>query len=578
MEYGRLVVLGYSSYRVAMTKPSPTSSAFPTVNGLGCRSPVGVIGTPELAAMRKAEKERRVVGQMWEPIGDQNAQYALAKRPAGNGVKLRRFHHVYLRSSSSTASPSAATTNPKAELKHATKRMLHAVEAHAKAIPSSHRGDDVANTKSFFMCVPMNDTDAHASVTEYVADETTDMFQIGRMPCKQNDVVIPGPRVGASGTISRFAARILCYRDAPSQCRIYAGGFDASRRMSTAGHALKRCFRCGEWLKRVPSDHRCIDELMMVDATSNQHDEHEVAHIVTDLEDAEQVPIDGLTKNGVRVWLPEQRKWFEVSVNGNLYEIASRTASPPSTSRRSSANPETSVRHSAFNRPAEGVASGVPALLTNGAIIDLGGVQLQFQSRWSNQTAGEEDNLIRASMSMLGEVDGGDEATAASKLDQLNVQCPVQLHTLRFRRSTDGSDDVEDDQVPYVFPACGHVFGYERRIAKSKTCPLCRHAGNFVPLLLKENFQLVSRAERHAIPECVFNPCGHAISQGLAAHYAALLMPNGRAICPFCAVHLDTTTPFSRLYMYSESEPDTAPSSTASSSSSSPLSAETAEL
>jgi len=52
----------------------------------------------------------------------------------------------------------------------------------------------------------------------------------------------------------------------------------------------------------------------------------------------------------------------------------------------------------------------------------------------------------------------------------------------------------------------------------------------------------------------VFNPCGHAISSKLAHHYAALRMPNGRAICPFCAVHLDLRVPFSRLYLYCDSD------------------------
>jgi len=165
-----------------------------------------------------------------------------------------------------------------------------------------------------------------------------------------------------------------------------------------------------------------------------------------------------------------------------------------------------------------------------------------------------EDMLIDAMSPMVYGRGSVVVASVAKQLENLNVQCPVQLHQLRFTRPGPGEPEVPKAQVPHVFPACGHVFGYDKRIASAKTCPLCRAPGNLVQLLLKENSQLQSAAERHSIPECVLNPCGHAISSKLAAHYAALLMPNGRAICPFCAVHLDLRTPFSRLYLYSEDD------------------------
>ncbi|RLN67084.1 hypothetical protein BBJ29_004997 [Phytophthora kernoviae] len=235
------------------------------------------------------------------------------------------------------------------DLKGITTRIMQRIELTRSCsnVDNQRQSEDEsqsAMTDPFLMCVPMNDKDAFASVTEFHKDLSVDMFQIGRMPCRQNDFVIPGPRVGASGTIS-----------------------------------------------------------------------------------------------------------------------------------------------------------------------------------------------------------------LSTQLDRLNVQCPVQLHPLRFTRVTP-DEDIPLDQIPHVFPACGHVFGFEGRIASSHTCPLCRTPGSLVQLLLKENSQLQPAEEQNAIPECVFNPCGHAISSKLAQYYSTLLMPNGRAICPFCAVHLDLQVPFSRLYLYCDSD------------------------
>ncbi|GMF42454.1 unnamed protein product [Phytophthora fragariaefolia] len=437
------------------------------------------------------------------------------------------------------------------------------------------------------MCVPMNDKDPFASVTEFHADPSTDMFQIGRMPCRQNDFVIPGPRVGASGTISRYAARIVCSREPPYECRIFAGGFDAARRMTTAGHAFKHCPRCGAWAKRVATDHTCVLQTLMEPSRNvagkgffglvnksnttllgeevkhyidETREDGPLEHFEVDIADARELPVDGLTKNGVRVWLPERKQWFEVSVNGRLYAIESRTVdekeTPPSStssngsSRRRHHEGALRSRSGAFNRPTANAEDLAP-ILTDGAVIDLGGVQLQFQTNYRSELDAKADNseLLEAPV-VYGRAT---LSSVSTQLERLNVQCPVQLHSLRFTRASPG-EDVPLDQIPHVFPACGHVFGYEKRIARSHTCPLCRTPGSLVQLLLKENSQLQSAEEQHAIPECVFNPCGHAISTKLAHHYSVLLMPNGRAICPFCAVHLDLRVPFSRLYLYCDSD------------------------
>lgn len=616
MEYGRLVVLGYSSYRVASVQAPPRSENLPRSQssfGLGVASsssdnngsddaeaqssasrttaaPPRSLGSSISAATNgNYSSSKKSLGQLWEPIGDQNAQYILQRRKRANGVALTRFHHFRSTVKAKSSSSSSSHARSK-DIQAVTTRMMQSIDEQrvrdAEALTHNdnnviHSSDASTDTRSsaataprdasaYLMCVPMNGSDAHASVTEYALDPTRDMFQIGRLPCRQNDFVIPGPRVGASGTISRFAARIVCARAPPYECRLYAGGFDVQRKMTTAGHALKYCAGCSAWFKKLPLDHSCVAgaQLPTTRRASNQasHIRDDSAraslsassstaladmnHTELAMSDSSDVPIDGVTKNGVRVWLPEHKQWFEVSVNGNLYAIENRTASSSSSSARalSSSSSSAVVRHSTFNRPVSG-SDGVPPILTDGAIIDLGGVQLQFQTTHRAMPRTGERLSLSDDDSVAGR---RTESSVVAQLERLNVQCPVQLHTLRFTRAESSDDAMDPIEIPHVFPACGHVFGYEERIASSQVCPLCRHPGFLVKLLLKENSQLQSAAERNAIPECVLNPCGHAISRKLAAHYSKLLMPNGRAICPFCAVHLHPTTPYSRLYLYSE--------------------------
>ncbi|KAG6615174.1 Protein pellino [Phytophthora cinnamomi] len=592
MEYGRLVVLGYSSYRVDMVRRPRSGSAqlAPPSFGLSDAGDESGAHAHELSSSSSSSSSaahKRSLGQTWQPLGDQNAQFVLERRTRANGVRLRRFHHVRpideLQDSKHGANGAVAK-----DLKGITTRIMQRIEAVRSRTIGDNQSEDAAEISPavvpFQMCVPMNDKDPFASVTEFHADPGADMFQIGRMPCRQNDFVIPGPRVGASGTISRYAARIVCSREPPYECRIFAGGFDAARRMSTAGHALKHCSRCGAWLKRVATEHACVMQTLMEQSRDGSGDkgffgrvkrsnnsllggdvkhyidetseDGPLEHFEVDVRDASELPLDGLTKNGVRVWLPELKQWFEVSVNGSLYAIESRTVDEKTaSSSSSSSNGGHRRRHhdgavrsrsGAFNRPTANAEDFAP-ILTDGAVIDLGGVQLQFQTGYRSELeAKAENNELLEAPVVYG------RATLSSvsiQLERLNVQCPVQLHSLRFTRAAPG-EDVPLDQIPHVFPACGHVFGYEKRIASSHTCPLCRTPGSLVQLLLKENSQLQSAEEQHSIPECVFNPCGHAISTKLAHHYSALLMPNGRAICPFCAVHLDLRVPFSRLYLY----------------------------
>ncbi|CAI5719057.1 unnamed protein product [Peronospora farinosa] len=582
MEYGRLVVLGYSSYRVDMVQRRRSGSlelSSPSF-GLADAAPLDTTALSTSASASSISHKR----SHWKPLGDQNAHFVLEKRTRANGVRLHRFHHVV-----PVIELQKMRKGVCRDVKSTTSRIMQRIETlKSREIDEKHlEKDGKSSFVPYQMCIPMNDKEPFASVTEFHEDSSVDMFQIGRMPCRQNDFVIPGPRVGASGTISRYAARIVCSREPPFECRLFAGGFDAARRMSTAGHALKYCTRCGMWSKCIGTDHTCVMQTVMEkmsEATSdrdllsckknsdNRIKDGHVMHYIDDtredgplehlelgVRDPSELPLDGLTKNGVRVWLPEQKQWFEVSVNGSLFSIESRAMDEKVQSSSSSSNGNDRRRHhdralrsrsGAFNRPTGSIENLAP-ILTDGAIIDLGGVQLQFQTSYKSVLKAKTENSERFDTPVVyGRVT---LSSISTQLERLNVQCPVRLDTLRFTAAAPG-EEIPLNEIPYVFPACGHVFGYDKRIASSHTCPLCRTSGSLVQLLLKENSQLQSAEEQHAIPECVFNPCGHTISSKLAHHYSALLMPNGRAICPFCAMHLDLRVPFSRLYLYCDSE------------------------
>ena len=79
---------------------------------------------------------------------------------------------------------------------------------------------------------------------QYTRDEKTDMFQIGRstesaidfivldtiLPVEKSDLKSEVNNIPQS-TISRFACRIVVDREFPHTARIYAAGFDSSKRI-----------------------------------------------------------------------------------------------------------------------------------------------------------------------------------------------------------------------------------------------------------------------------------------------------------------------------------------------------------
>ena len=81
--------------------------------------------------------------------------------------------------------------------------------------------------------------------------------------------------------------------------------------------------------------------------------------------------IDGFTTFGIKLWQPEVKKWYEVSVFGKTYDISYYT----STAMSSPAS-----QPGSGSKPSVIRSSRLGNLLTDGSIIDIHGVYLLYQS------------------------------------------------------------------------------------------------------------------------------------------------------------------------------------------------------
>ncbi|XP_013777211.1 protein pellino-like isoform X1 [Limulus polyphemus] len=139
-----------------------------------------------------------------------------------------------------------------------------------------------------------------AVIVEYMLDDETDMFQIGRSSEIPIDFVvmdtIPGDKAGdckvTQSTISRFACRFLVERNETHTARVYAAGFDSSRNIFCV------CEKATKW---------------------QQNGE-----------------IDGLTTNGILILHPRGSFcggslpgiWREISVGGGVYALRESRSTP----------------------------------------------------------------------------------------------------------------------------------------------------------------------------------------------------------------------------------------------------------
>ncbi|KAL1242979.1 Protein pellino [Trichinella spiralis] len=327
-------------------------------------------------------------------------------------------------------------------------------------------------------------------VVEYVPDNKTDMFQIGRSSEEQIDFTVMDTWLGRSflnsgirngdnppqSTISRYACRILIHRKPPYEARVYAAGFDSCRNIFLGERATK-------WRK-------------------------------------ESGELDGLTTNGILILHPQKSPesslyaWYEVSVDGDLFALRPTRSTPH---RGEKVETQSNV-------------------LQDGTLIDLCGATLLYRTAYGlseSPTSAELDSIL-------------------NQLNAGRPQCPVNLNTLIIPKQKSVLPDSPEKQ-PYVYLTCGHVQGYHSWGHSSETlmhiCPICKTESSDIVQLcmgMEPAFHLDSGKLDHA-----FIPCGHMASSKTVRYWSRIPLPHGTSsfhpVCPFCTVLLSPKKPFVKL-------------------------------
>jgi pellino protein len=264
------------------------------------------------------------------------------------------------------------------------------------------------------------------------------MFQIGRSSESAIDfivldTVIPSPNPSnqqqqntpQQSTISRFSCRIVVERQFPYTARIYAAGFDSSKRIFLGEKASK-------W----------------------RNDKGE---------------LDGVTTNGVLIMHPSHGftgeddskpgEWMEVSVCGAVFKLNESRISPNLT------------KNQALSKSTN--------ILRDGTLIDLCGATLVWRSTESLQRTPtkhyldmnlEHLNRIRpqcpVGLKTLVFPSSASPLNASQHIiqPQINLKENIMLKKL-------------GDRVPMVYLKCGHVHGHHDWGVKKdneRECPLCR--------------------------------------------------------------------------------------------------------
>ena len=274
-------------------------------------------------------KEYRVEGSTWHPVGSRNDKFALNRRKVANGIQK---HQVYL----STPTPSGGAGGGNG-LNHGrplrSQFASHSVTMSVRSSAPNGQG----GTRSVMQQVTI----------EYVPDETTDMFQLGRMVVPQNDFVVRGPlHMDANGVlcgpVSRYACRIVCSRLAPFDCYIFAAGFNNERDIFLSEQAPKWRLGANGMANGVANGmnngmNNAVAGGADGEATSAATGAAGSASGTVSREkekdgsardgsgsggsaSGEAEGWDALTTFGVRIWKPEVGSWREVSVNGSIHE------------------------------------------------------------------------------------------------------------------------------------------------------------------------------------------------------------------------------------------------------------------
>lgn len=327
-----------------------------------------------------------------------------------------------------------------------------------------------------------------AIIVEYMPDEETDMFQIGRSSEIPIDFVVTdtatekGEDAGkaVASTISRFACRILVDRANPSVARIYAAGFDSSRNIYLGEKAIK-------W--------------------------------------EEGRDIDGLTTNGILLMHPqgsfcggdsEPGVWREVSVCGGIYTL----------------------RESRSAQQRGYLVEGVTNVLQDGTLIDLCGATLLWRSAEGLEKSPTKDyleNLV-------------DKLNAGRPVCPVGLNTLVIPRKASFS-GADGTDKQQPYVYLNCGHVQGsHDWGHEKN-SLTRTCPLCTKVGPVQKLCM--GIEPAFYVDAGPPVFFAFNPCGHMATEKTVKYWASVMIPHGtnafEAFCPFCATPLEETPGYVRL-------------------------------
>eukprot|EP00667_Euglena_gracilis_P005165 EG_transcript_5197 len=350
-------------------------------------------------------------------------------------------------------------------------------------------------------------TYTHAVKFDFVEAADFDMWQVGRMEPNRNDWQIIGYHNDVDYPVSRYAFRILASRET-GRCWVYAGGFDSKGDLFLNPHTIR-------W--GAP-------------------------------------PYDAFTTCGLLLWVPRLRRWCEVSVMGQLYDL------------RPSHNVGGKKLHDA----------DLTNELLDGSLIHIGGSTILFRRGDFHMAEADDQRAV---------------VRGLRALQITKPQCPIQIETLRFlckagpsRGSDNGhsstgegpptpaglasqSSDfpsgryVPTAHLPLAFLRCGHALANTPENAALGTCPLCRRHGPSTSLRYDYHKALaLGPAGEEEAPSHVFNPCGHIVTEAQVRHWCSVPVPGisnhfagewctGRYACPFCNVPLDSTQPYAKLHL-----------------------------
>ncbi|XP_051934136.1 E3 ubiquitin-protein ligase pellino homolog 1 [Hippocampus zosterae] len=384
--------------------------------------------------------------------GRRRSRLALYKRPKANGVKPDVIHNI------STPLVSKALSNK-----------------------SQH---SISYTLSR----------SHSVIVEYTHDTNTDMFQIGRSTESMIDFVVTDTSGAGGGcasgegsggqsaqsTISRYACRIMCERNAPYTARIYAAGFDSSKNIFLGERAAK-------W--------RTSDGLM-----------------------------DGLTTNGVLVLHPAgdfvsepaPGVWREISVCGNVFAL----------------------RETRSAQQRGKLVDNESNTLQDGSLIDLCGATLLWRTPGGlrrTPTLKQLESLRQELNAARPQCPVGFNTLAFPSLAQREIVDKKQPWVYVNCGHVHGYHNwgYRKEKSPAGPGGTAPAATVERE------CPMCRRVGPYVPLWLgcEGGLYLDAGAPTHA-----FCPCGHVCSQKTAAGWSQIPLPHGthafHAACPFCGTWL----------------------------------------